>query len=113
MIRKRNILFTAITRSKAWVRVVGIGDKMNKLIEEYESVKENNFELNFIYPSKEEIDRMNLIHRDISKDEENIIKKDIESLFGIQEIIERIESKESFIEDYPEKVRLIIKKMLK
>ena len=30
--RKRNILFTAITRSKAWVRVSGLGDDMDILI---------------------------------------------------------------------------------
>ena len=29
--KKRNILFTAITRSKAWVRVCGVGPKMQKL----------------------------------------------------------------------------------
>ncbi|MCK9905294.1 ATP-binding domain-containing protein, partial [Frankia sp. Cpl3] len=34
--RLRSRLFTAITRSKAWVRVVGVGPKMDQLIEEYE-----------------------------------------------------------------------------
>ena len=27
--KKRNQLFTAITRSKAWVRVLGVGENMN------------------------------------------------------------------------------------
>ena len=34
--RIRNRLFTAITRSKAWVRVLGVGTRMNELKQEYE-----------------------------------------------------------------------------
>mgnify|MGYP000965849916 CR=1 FL=1 len=64
--RKRNQLFTAITRSKAWVRVVGVGEEMNKLIEEYNKVREHNFTLDFVYPNKEQRDKINLINRDMS-----------------------------------------------
>ena len=35
----RNQLFTAITRSKAWVRVLGIGKRMEMLIKEYERIR--------------------------------------------------------------------------
>ena len=38
----RNRLFTAMTRSKAWVRVVGIGSQMDDLKAEYEKVKEKS-----------------------------------------------------------------------
>ena len=34
LIKLRNILFTAITRSRAWVRICGIGDDMKNLIQE-------------------------------------------------------------------------------
>ncbi|XOV69324.1 MAG: DEAD/DEAH box helicase [Fluviicola sp.] len=112
LIRKRNILFTAITRSKAWVRVVGVGQDMNLLIKEYERVKSKGFELDFIYPSSEEIKKMNIIHRDITKSEEDAIKSEIESLFGIQEIIKKIKRKEVYIEDYPVDVQEIIKKLM-
>jgi len=60
----RNQLFTAITRSKAWVRVLGIGDGMKELMEEYNSLLLNNFELKFKYPTKEEIKHLRIIHRD-------------------------------------------------
>lgn len=35
----RNRLFTAMTRSKAWVRVVGIGSQMDDLKAEYKKLK--------------------------------------------------------------------------
>ena len=57
LIKRRNILFTAITRSKAWVRVYGFGARMGKLVSEFQSVKNKNFELEFTYPSKEEIEK--------------------------------------------------------
>ena len=37
--KARNRLFTAITRSKAWVRVIGVGKKMHHLIEEFHAVR--------------------------------------------------------------------------
>ena len=41
----RNVLVTAITRSKAWVRVLGVGETMVKLKSEYEALKARNLEL--------------------------------------------------------------------
>ena len=38
----RNQLFVAITRSKAWVRVVGIGPGMEALRAEYDAVRERD-----------------------------------------------------------------------
>ena len=38
---KRNRLFTAITRAKAWVRVVGIGKQMDGLKAEWEKLSAN------------------------------------------------------------------------
>jgi superfamily I DNA and RNA helicase len=112
LIRRRNILFTAITRSKAWVRVVGIGNNMNKLIQEYESVKENNFEMKFTYPTQDEIDMKNIIHRDITEDEERKIRKDVESIKNIMGVIKQIEQKETYLEDYPADIQEIIKTLM-
>src|SRR3712207_8954592 len=38
--RVRNRLFTAITRSKAWVRVTGVGPGMVELMEEFAAIKD-------------------------------------------------------------------------
>jgi superfamily I DNA and RNA helicase len=78
--KKRNILFTAMTRSKAWVRVCGYGEDMQGLINEYERVKENNFQLKFTYPTKEQMEHMNIVNRDMSPEEKNKIKKSEKNL---------------------------------
>jgi len=112
LIRRRNILFTAITRSKAWVRVVGVGEKMEKLIQEYEEVKKNNFKLKFIYPTPPEIERLNIIHRDISEEELKRHKRKVESLEVLLQIVEEIKRGETYLEDYPEEYRPILQTLL-
>ena len=62
----RNRLFTAITRSKAWIRVLGVGADMKELIKEYEELKERNFELRFTYPTREQREQLRLVHRDMT-----------------------------------------------
>jgi len=39
----RNRLFTAITRSKAWVRILGIGPNMDLLMQEWATLKQNDY----------------------------------------------------------------------
>lgn len=62
----RNRLFTAITRSKAWVQVLGIGSGMQHLIEEYEMLRSRNFELEFKYPTEQQRERLRVIHRELT-----------------------------------------------
>ena len=112
LIKRRNTLFTAITRSKAWVRVYGIGPFMKRLIEEFEEVKKRDFVLEFKYPTQKEIQTMNLISRDISREEEVLLKGEVEDLFGIMKILERIKAKEAHIEDYPAEVQDLLKKLI-
>lgn len=72
----RNRLFTAMTRSKAWVRVVGVGKPMEELEKEYEKVKEKNFTLDFVYPTEDQRKHLNIVNRDVSNAEkENIAKR--------------------------------------
>lgn len=73
--KKRNILFTAMTRSKAWVRVCGYGEQMQGLISEFKMVKSNDFNLAFKYPSEEERKHMNIVNRDMSLNEKSIVQK--------------------------------------
>ncbi len=111
--RRRNILFTAITRSKAWIRVVGGGNKMDLLVEEYNKIKQHQFKLDFTYPSQEIIQKINLIHRDITKEEERKLRKEIESLKEIKRIVEDVEQGRAFIEDYPEEIQDMIRLLMK
>lgn len=63
----RNELFTAITRSKMWVRIYGYGDKMSLLGNEISAIKDNNFSLCFKYPSNEEISEMDKVYSDYER----------------------------------------------
>lgn len=62
----RNRLFTAITRAKAWVRVLGIGPGMDGLMHEWNALKGNNYKLKFRYPTSEEKQKLWLINKEIS-----------------------------------------------
>ena len=61
----RNRLFTAITRSKAWVRILGIGPNMDLLTEEWTALKQNNYKLNFTYPTDEEKKQLRIINKEL------------------------------------------------
>ena len=87
LIRLRNILFTGITRSRAWVRICGVGLGMATLQGEIESVSKNNYELTFTVPDTEELERIRRINRDRTKQEKGQIK---EAEKNIEEILELI-----------------------
>lgn len=80
LIRKRNILFTAITRSKCWVRIFGVGDGMDKLRFEIEEVRRRNFGIEFDYPSEERIRHIAKIHRDMTDDERSAWKRKLDNV---------------------------------
>ena len=107
--RVRNRLFTAITRSKAWVRVVGVGKAMVALKAEFEKAKAENFSLRFNYPTEEERKTMMTVNRDMSKAEQDRSNR---RRSNFAEIIESLDSGESFIEDYPEELVRKLKSFL-
>lgn len=107
--KKRNQLFTAITRSKAWVRVLGVGKKMNELIDEYNLVREHKFTLDFIYPDKTQREKLNIINRDMSYAEINKVKKGRHSLTTL---INDLENKKIYLEDLGDDTLNKLKKML-
>jgi len=86
--RIRNRLFTAITRSKAWVRVLGIGVRMDHLTEEFLSLKQNEFELRFRYPTDKERSEIMIIHRDMSSEVSKRVKTRQKGLAGLLEDLE-------------------------
>ena len=69
----RNRLFTAITRSKAWVRVLGFGEGIKRLTEEFRELKKKDFELHFRYPTEEERQHLKIVHRDMTAEEKKRI----------------------------------------
>lgn len=65
----RNILFTAITRSRAWVRICGVGDGIDILLNETKHCTDKGYALEFKIPTEAELKKMNLIHRDRTEQE--------------------------------------------
>lgn len=80
----RNGLFTAITRSKGWVRVLGFGEDMDALSQEFEEIKKQNFKLHFHeYPDKEKQKQIFLNNRDVAP-------KDVQALSSTKMLIEKL-----------------------
>ncbi len=105
----RNRLITAITRSKAWVRVLGVGAAMQRLIEEYKRLEEHNFELQFRYPTKAERLEMTILHRDVSTADKKRLKERKKSLV---ELVSDLESGAVHAEDIDEDVKAKLKTLL-
>lgn len=87
--KKRNTLFTAMTRSRAWVRVCGVGSAMVALQEEFQAVVAANFGLSFRYPTADQISRLMRIHRDRSPNEEKKLTQGIDGFSEILDMIDR------------------------
>ncbi len=107
--RKRNILFTAITRSKAWARVSGLKENMELLMKEYAEVREKNYQLQFRYPDKSQRKNMRIIHRDMTQNEIREIKK---SNFSLADILSKIQKGEIQREDLDENTINALKDVL-
>lgn len=106
----RNRLFTAITRSKAWVRVLGVGQNMQKLEEEFNRVKEQEFRLEFIYPDEEQRKKLQIINRDMTTAERRRLQ---EKLGEGASFVEALENGEIELEDLSPELIDRLNKMLK
>jgi superfamily I DNA and RNA helicase len=100
--RIRNRLFTSITRSKAWVRVLGVGPEMQKLEEEFHRIKEHQFRLDFVYPDEERKKQLRIVNRDLTRAERTRVKKKVDDLAGV---LESLETGDVQLEDLPETLR--------
>lgn len=87
LIRLRNILFTCITRSRAWVRICGVGRGMDVLQAEIDRVVSNEFKLTFTVPSTGELEQIRRINRDRTKQEKGQIRKAEKSLEEVLELL--------------------------
>lgn len=88
MITLRNILFTAITRSRAWVRICGVGKKMEILETEIAQVREKEYKLDFHVPTEDELKNIRLINRDRTVEEKGKISQAIRSIKEIKGLID-------------------------
>lgn len=106
----RNRLFTAITRSKSWVRIVGIGESMDALTREYIAVKEAHFTLDFSYPTADVRRSINIINRDMTPEEKKAVKSSTQQ---IERIVSDVENGRVLLEDLPPEMIDRFKKLFK
>ena len=87
LIRLRNILFTGITRSRAWVRLCGVGEQMAVLQQEIDQVVNKDFKLTFTVPTPSQLKTIRKINRDRTTQEKDQIKKAEKDLDKILELL--------------------------
>jgi superfamily I DNA and RNA helicase len=105
----RNKLFTAITRSKAWVRVVGVGEKMDGLVEEFERAKAADFKLRFTYPTSEQRQELRIVHREVtSADAEEIAIQNQSA----RSLIDGLEAGKLYLQDLDPELRARLRDLL-
>jgi superfamily I DNA and RNA helicase len=101
-VTRRNTLFTAITRSRAWVRVTGWGPNMGVIESEAAAVADNHFKLDFKIPTSDELRDMRHQHRDRPEESEESVRRATE---GVEAFLQAIDRGEMDILDLPPAVR--------
>ena len=92
----RNILFTAITRSRSWVRICGWGERMDELREEIDKIRDDGYRLTFKIPTDSELEDIRQIHRDITASEREKIDR---AQKGFRNFVDAIERGDISIDD--------------
>ena len=105
----RNQLFTAITRSKAWICVIGVGSRMKQLTAEYQRLKETDFQLRFFYPDDEQRKQLRIVHRDMTERERRALVK---RQRGLSELVKDLQAGNLRLEDLGEDVVARLKELL-
>lgn len=100
--KKRNALFTAITRTKAWIRITGVGQNMKLLADEIGKIQSANYRLTFTYPTQDELNQLDNAYKDKSSEE----LQEIYQGFGqIKRIKAMYEAGEISFDDIPEELQ--------
>lgn len=107
--KARNQLFTALTRSKAWVRVLGVGKGMDGLIAEYERVKANGYALKFIYPDEATRQKLRVINRDMTRAEQSRVSQKVSELANV---LAAIDEGQVRLEDLPIELRSRLERLV-
>lgn len=101
-VTRRNTIFTAITRSRAWVRITGWGDNMATVLAETQEVAQNQYRLRFKIPTYGELQTLRHIHRERSVQDEESVRRATE---GLSAFLEAIEQGELDFHDIPPELR--------
>lgn len=75
LIKLRNILFTGITRSRAWVRICGVGSSYATLVNEFQLCRTQDFKLRFKVPTQSEMATIRKLNREKTEKEKMMTTK--------------------------------------
>jgi len=107
-VARRNTLFTAMTRSRAWVRLLGWGPGMELVQNECGAVRQNEYHLRFPIPTRNELIQMRRLHRERTDVEVAKVDRVQQSL---QDIFELLDSGQVDLEDLPAAARERLKQL--
>ncbi|MBT2596219.1 DEAD/DEAH box helicase [Arthrobacter sp. ISL-72] len=97
-VSRRNTLFTAITRSRAWVRVCGFGPKMAVIEDEIQKIVNADYKLDFRIPSAE---ALNILRHK----EEELPSTDSPGEGILEQFLAALESGSLSLDDIPAEIR--------
>ena len=109
LITLRNTLFTAITRSKAWVRLCGWGPRMEELRAEVDSIRNNGYRLRITIPTDEELQKIRRIHREPTSNEQARMN---EAMQGLESFISALDRGDISLNDLPTAMRNAVDRLL-
>lgn len=101
-VTRRNTIFTAITRSRAWVRISGWGEQMDVVAQEIEKVIDEGFKLKFKIPTTAELEHLRHIHRERPREHEATVRK---ASAGLSSFLEAVDAGELDFADLPPELR--------
>lgn len=105
--RRRNILFTALTRAKAWVRICGVGPLMGTIATEMTAIAADGYDLSFTYPTPAELEKIKTSYRERTSKEKLAVKREIKSA---EKLLERILSGEVDLGELPPHLADLLRK---
>lgn len=85
--QKRNILFTAVTRSRAWAYVCGTSPAFSAIANEYRDVVQRGYALRFVYPEKEAIPLLSS-----AADAQSFVADTTDSFGKVRDVLEEVKN---------------------
>ena len=107
LIKLRNTLFTAITRSRAWVRICGVGSSMDGLINEIRAFIDKKHVLDFKIPTKSEMKRLKVINRERTPLDSRKIEEAQKGLRVLLDLVDKGEIDASQLTEFRSLMRLV------
>lgn len=112
LIKLRNTLFTAITRSRAWVRICGVREKMEGINSEIKHYIDHGYKLTFKIPNESEMAKSRTIHRERTEAESRKLEEASKGLKILIELASKGDLDPSQIPEYDILMQMFMKKKM-